>query len=129
MKIKCTVIAEIFKSEQTGYTVFVGDTGDENMHFVGNALDIKVGDELELEGNYDNHSRYGRQFKFTKYKKELPKDEKSLIKYIETAGIKGVGEATAKRIVDEFGLDTIDIIRFHSERLMEVRGITEEKAL
>ncbi len=129
MKIKCTVIAEIFKSEETGYIVFVGDTGEENMHFVGNALDIKVGDELELEGIYDNHSKYGKQFKFTKYKKELPKDEKSLIKYIVSAEIKGVGEATAKRIVDEFSMNSIEVIRFHPERLLNVRGITEEKAV
>ena len=129
MKIKCTVIAEIFKSEETGYTVFVGDTGEENMHFVGNALDIKVGDEVSLEGAYDNHSKYGKQFKFTKYEKELPKDEKSLIKYIASAEIKGVGEATAKRIVDEFSMDSIEIIRFHPEKLLVVRGITEEKAV
>ncbi|MEG2484102.1 MAG: ATP-dependent RecD-like DNA helicase [Clostridia bacterium] len=130
MKINCTVIVEIFKSETTGYTVFIGQTEDmENIHFVGNALDITEGSDLELEGTWDNHSKYGKQFKFTKYTKLIPQDEKGIIRYLATAEIKGIGEAIAKRIVDAFGLETFDTIRYRPQELVMIKGISEEKAL
>lgn len=95
------------------------------MTAVGQTENLEVGDEIELEGEMSSHKVYGEQFKFTTYKKVLPKTDSALIQYIAD-NVKGVGKKKAKSIIDMFGEDTINTIRFKSIELLKVKGLNEE---
>jgi exodeoxyribonuclease V alpha subunit len=126
MKIIGKVIVKIFNNETTGYTVFKLRLDDEVITAVGETIDIEVGDEVELEGIYDSHKSYGHQFKFSSCIKVMPKDKSTLIQYISD-NVKGIGKKTARNIVDEFLDDTIDVIKYKSEKLNNIAGLNEEK--
>lgn len=129
MKITCSVNTVIYHNEQNGYTVMVVDINDGTITAVGNTFDLKVGATIELDGEFGNHKIYGKQFIFTRYEEVLPQDESGIISYLSSGEIKGVGKKLAEKIVEQFGKETIDIIRFEPVKLMEVKGISEEKAL
>lgn len=93
---------------------------------VGETDGLEVGDEIELEGDMTTHKVYGEQFKFNTYKKLLPKTDSALMQYIAD-NVKGVGKKTAKNIIDVFGEDTINIIRFKPIELLNIKGLNEEK--
>ena len=76
-----------------------------------------------------NHPDYGEQLKVEMYEKTLPKTIEAIEKYLGSGLIKGVGPATAKKIVKRFGEDTLNIIQFHPEELATIKGINLEKAL
>ncbi len=114
--------------DQSGFTVisFQTDTAEETV--VGNFLNISEGEMLELTGEYSEHRIYGHQFKVTSYKSIEPDDEASIIRYLGSGVIKGVGPTLAKRIVDEFGKDTFKIMEEQPECLERIKGISLRKA-
>ncbi len=126
MKITGKVATIIYKNESNAYTVILLKSGTSYITVVGETNDIEVGDEIELEGIYEKHKNYGEQFKFSTCFKVMPKDSVNLISYI-AENIKGVGKKTAKNIIDEFGEDTVDVIRFSKEKLLNIKGLNEEK--
>ena len=75
-----------------------------------------------------NHQEYGKQFKIDTFEKLMPKGTKQIEKYLAGGTIKGIGPATAKRIVDKFGEETIAIFKFEPEKLAQIKGINEQKA-
>lgn len=93
---------------------------------VGETDGLEVGDEIELEGDMTTHKVYGEQFKFNTYKKILPKTDSALIQYIAD-NVKGIGKKTAKSIIDGFGEETINVIRFKPIELLNIKGLNEEK--
>lgn len=101
-------------------------SGKNYITAVGDTQDLEVGDELELEGELTTHKVYGEQFKFTTYKKTLPKTSTALIQYIAD-NIKGVGKKTATKIVDTFLDDTVNVIRFNPTKLEGIKGLTQTK--
>ena len=74
------------------------------------------------------HQDYGEQFKIESFEKIMPEDKYSLEKYLASGTIKGIGPATAKKIIDKFGDETISIFKFEPMRLAEVKGISKDKA-
>lgn len=126
MKIEGKVATIIFRNEKNAWTVMLLKVGKEYITAVGEAEDIEVEDELELEGVEDLHKVYGMQFKFTSYKKVLPKTNAALIQYIAD-NIYGVGKKIARNIVELFGEETVNVIRFQPEKLVEVKGLNDEK--
>ncbi|MEG1344845.1 MAG: ATP-dependent RecD-like DNA helicase [Clostridia bacterium] len=126
MKIEGKVSTIIFKNDTNSWTVMLLKVGKEYITAVGLSQDIEVGDELELEGTSDTHKVYGEQFKFSTYKKCLPKSDAALIAYIAD-NIKGIGTKTAKNIVDVFKEDTVTTIRFNPSKLDGIRGLNPEK--
>ncbi|MBR1883648.1 MAG: ATP-dependent RecD-like DNA helicase [Clostridia bacterium] len=125
MKITGKVQAIIFHNESNGYTVMVIKSSS-SITAVGETFEIEAGDEVELEGNYTTHKDYGQQFSFKTCVKIMPKDSVALIQYIAD-NVKGIGKKTAKNIVNMFGEDVKDVIRFSPNRLLEVQGMNEEK--
>ncbi|WP_330370184.1 SF1B family DNA helicase RecD2 [Butyrivibrio sp. MC2021] len=119
----------IYKSSDTGYGVLNLITDEEDLTCVGNFKDVDVGDALEVEGVMVNHKVYGVQLKVTSYKIVVPDDAVSMQRYLGSGAIKGIGEALAARIVKKFGEDTFRIIEEEPERLEEVKGISEKKAI
>lgn len=126
MKIEGKVATIIFKNELNQWTVMLIKTKDGYITAVGETDDIDVGEELEIEGEITEHKVYGEQIKFSTYKKIMPKSDIALIEYI-ASNIKGVGKKTAKNIVDMFGEETVDVIRFHPMKLLDIKGLNQEK--
>ena len=125
MKLEGKVSTIIFKNDSNSWTVMLLKNKSGYMTAVGQTENLEVGDEIELEGEMSSHKVYGEQFKFTTYKKVLPKTDSALIQYIAD-NVKGVGKKKAKSIIDMFGEDTINTIRFKSIELLKVKGLNEE---
>lgn len=117
----------IYRNEQNGYTVFILNTDDDRFTAVGETENIHEGDKVEVDGEMSYHKNYGEQIVFKTITKLMPVDNDSIIKYIENAKIKGVGVKTAERIVERFGVDTVEVIRYEQDKLMQVKGMTAEK--
>lgn len=126
MKIEGKVETIIFRNETNGWTVMLLKSGKKYITAVGETNDLEVGDNLELEGEEASHKVYGEQFKFSTYKKVLPKNSSSLIQYIAD-NIKGIGKKTASKIVDMFGDDTVNVIRFSPSKLDGIKGLNTSK--
>lgn len=119
----------IYKNDENGYSVFQveGEDGDEI--FVGNLFGIGEGLYIVAEGDYVNHPQYSVQFKFTSCEVHMPEEEIGIERYLGSGIIKGIGEVLAKKIVKKFKSDTLRIIEEEPERLAEISGISEKKAM
>ena len=91
----------IYQNEVNSYTIARFETEDEETTIVGYLPFVSKGDSLEVIGNYVEHKDYGMQFKVITFKKLMPKTEGAIRKYLASGNIKGIGEATAKRIVQK----------------------------
>ena len=119
----------VFRNEENGYTVFHLENEDGEVTCVGNLNFITEGEMLELEGEYVNHSVYGNQLKVSAYRVKEPEDLVSIERYLGSGAIKGLGQTMASRIVKKFREDTFRIIEEEPERLAEIKGISERKAM
>ena len=119
----------IYYNEANSYMIAEFDTEDEQTTIVGYLPFIASGDNLKVIGNFVEHKKYGRQFKVETFEKLMPQTVGALEKYLANGNIKGVGEALAKRIVKKFGEDTIQVFKTEPQRLAEIKGISETKAL
>lgn len=114
-----------FYNEENGYTVarFVPEGKSYTVTVIGNLMDASVGESLALQGIWTNHPTHGRQFEIKKFTIQLPATVEGIRKYLGSGLIKGIGPVTAKRIVDYFGLDTLDVIENDIARLNQVDGV------
>lgn len=128
MELKGEVTDIIYQNDVNSYTIAVFETDEEETTIVGYMPFVKSGDTLKVNGRYVEHKDYGRQFKVETFEKLMPETLGALERYLANGSIKGIGEATAKKIIKKFGQDTINIFKFESERLAEIKGITETKA-
>lgn len=129
MTLKGYVEHFLFRKEENGYTVFNLAMEKEDVICVGSFKTIEQGETMELTGEFVQHNIYGEQFKVDSYRMIPPEDKISMERYLGSGAIKGLGEALAKRIVKEFGADTFRIIEEEPERLAEIKGISERKAI
>jgi exodeoxyribonuclease V alpha subunit len=120
-----------YHSEESGYTVarLKAPRSSELITIVGTFPNIQAGQTLQLEGIWREHPKYGSQFQVTNYRETKPATLTGIEKYLGSGLIKGVGAATAKRIVGHFGLETLDIIENQIDRLSEVPGISNKRVL
>ena len=119
----------IFQSDKDGYKIMSFSTSEEDIIVVGTFPGIDEGENLVIQGEYIEHATYGRQFKAHSYKVSEPTDIASIERYLASGAIKGIGLALAARIVRRFKKDTFRIIEEEPERLAEVKGISERKAM
>ncbi len=118
-----------FKNNQNGYTVCTVKVGREHMTVVGILPFVSVGDNVKFTGNYTVHNVYGEQFSAQSYETVTPKTVASILRYLSSGIIKGVGPATAERIVEKFGAESLEIISNSPEDLSVIKGISLEKAI
>lgn len=118
-----------YTNEINGYTVCVIDFEGEMLTLVGTMPFINVGETVTAMGRFTNHPTFGRQFKVEHYEKELPATESSIIAYLSSGAIKGLGPVMARRIVDKYGEDTFDVLENHPDYLADIKGISRKKAL
>ena len=90
---------------------------------------VNVGDTLKIVGKIVEHQEYGKQVKVDTFEKMMPQTTKALERYLANCGIKGIGPATASKIVDTFGEDTLNVFKFEPEKLAQIKGITKDKAI
>jgi exodeoxyribonuclease V alpha subunit len=122
------VIEEIkFRNESNGYTVGKLITSDGDITIVGYAAIINIDETVSLEGEIIYHKKYGEQFSFSSIHTVTPSTLKGIENYLSSGLIPNIGPKTAKKIVDKFGLDSLDIIQYNPERLREIEGIGEKK--
>lgn len=119
----------VYRNEENGYTVLtLLNEEEEEITCVGIFSMIGEGEFIEIEGNYVEHSVYGKQLKMEKYTVKEPEDLFSMERYLGSGAIKGIGTALAARIVRKFKKDTFRIIEEEPERLVEIKGISERIA-
>ncbi len=127
LKIEGTVENVLYRNESNGYTVLDIDTGGELVTAVGELGDVESGETLLLEGSYVTHPKFGVQFKTEYCERKLPNTSVNIRKYLSSGTIKGIGPALAKRIVDVFGEQTLEIMEKEPQRLREIKGISAQK--
>lgn len=118
----------IYKNEINSYTIAEFETDEEATTIVGYLPFINSGDTIKAIGKFVEHKEYGRQFKVDTFEKMMPKTLEAIEKYLANGNIKGIGAATAKKIVKKFGEETIHVFKYEPNRLAEIRGISINKA-
>ena len=121
-----TVSAVIYRNEENGYTILRLETTDEGeeVTVVGTMPGVNPGEGLSVHGQWTRHSTYGEQFKAEIVERRMPVGEKALLEYLASGAIKGIGAATARRLLDVFGEDILTVIEEDPQQLTKVRGIS-----
>ena len=119
----------VYRNADNGYTVLNLINSEMEITCVGIFSAVSEGENIEVTGEYVDHPTYGKQFKADHYEQKEPTDELSIERYLGSGAIKGVGAALAARIVRRFKADTFRIIEEEPERLAEIKGISERKAM
>ena len=139
MELQGEVVEIIYKNEINSYCIAIikldrnvidsSIEPEDEMTVVGYLPFVNIGDTIKAIGNFVEHQEYGRQFKVDTFEKMMPQTTKALERYLANCGIKGIGPATAKHIVETFGEDTINVFKFEPKKLARIKGITEDKAV
>lgn len=117
----------VFRNELNSYTVAKLDTEDGEATIVGKIPIINLGETLKVEGEWVYHPTYGEQLKVTNVSLVVPSTVNGIEKYLSSGLIPYIGPKTARKIVEKFGLDTLDIIQYNPEKLKEIEGIGDKK--
>ncbi len=125
----CGLVEKItYSNEINGYTVAVVRSGKERVTATGTFPFLSEGENVKLTGSFIVHPTYGRQFSAVTFERTAPQNTASILRYLSTGVIKGVGPSTATKIVEKFGADALDIIQNHPEELAVIKGISLQKA-
>ncbi len=130
MELRGQIEEFIYQNESNSYTIAVFSTEEEQeiITVVGYLPFIAVGDSLKIQGKMVVHQEYGEQFKIETFEKLMPQTAAALEKYLASGTIKGIGPATARKIIEKFGEETLTIFKFEPMRLAEIKGISKDKA-
>lgn len=127
LHIEGTVENILYRNEMNGYAVVDIDAGGELITAVGELGDVEEGEGLILEGQYINHKKFGTQFRADYCERKLPDTVVNIEKYLASGAIKGIGPGLAKKIVNVFGAQTLEIMENNPHRLSEIKGISAAK--
>lgn len=118
-----------YRNEENGYTVLTLEGTERELTCIGTLPSVSEGEYLMVEGEMTVHPMYGEQMKVISFDFRAPSDERAIEKYLGSGAIKGIGEKMAKKIVSEFGADTIRVLEEEPELLIRIKGISENKAM
>ncbi|MCL2106468.1 MAG: ATP-dependent RecD-like DNA helicase [Oscillospiraceae bacterium] len=116
------------RNEESGFTVLELSSGGELVTAVGVLPHVSPGEELLLRGRWGFHPVYGRQFSAAFCQRSMPTTQGEVLKYLSSGVIRGIGPATAMRVVEAFGEETLAVLENNPKRLATIRGISAEKA-
>ena len=130
MELTGEVLGIIYQNEINSYTIaeIYAEELEKIETIVGYLPFIAEGDTIKVVGKIVEHKEYGEQFKVDSFEKLLPKTLDALERYLGNGTIKGVGPATARKIIKKFGEETIDVLKYEPLRLNEIKGISKERA-
>lgn len=117
----------LFCNPSNGYTVLELDADGTPVTVVGEMGEVEEGERLSVDGEYTNHPRFGAQFHVQYWERKLPADALNIQRYLSSGAIKGIGPSLARRIVENFGDHTLEIMEKNPARLLEIRGISPKK--
>ncbi|ARP49850.1 MULTISPECIES: ATP-dependent RecD-like DNA helicase [Caproicibacterium] len=117
-----------FRNECNGYTVLELNNGEELVTVVGSMPTAEPGDELHVVGQWTEHPSFGRQFSASIYERMPPATTESILLYLSSGAVRGIGRAMAKKIVSIFGSQSLQIMEREPLRLAEISGISQRKA-
>ena len=141
MQLQGEVIEIIYKNDLNSYCIAILKIDkniiekdeikylEDETTIVGYLPFVNVGDTLKINGKIVEHPEYGKQVKVDTFEKMMPQTTKSLEKYLANCGIKGIGPATASKIVETFGEDTLNIFKFEPIKLAQIKGISKDRAI
>lgn len=118
----------IFENPDTGYAVFEVNAGGELHVVTGEVGEVNPGESVTVYGRFEIHPAHGPQFKAERCEVSMPQDLSATLSYLASGALPYIGRATAKKIVERFGADCLEVIANDPLRLTELRGITPEKA-
>lgn len=128
LELNGSVESIIYRNDSNGYTVLTLSCEDGDTVAVGIMPDVAEGEELRVVGVWKTHQSYGEQFAVEAFERTMPTGSASILKYLSSGAVKGVGPATARRIVEAFGENSLEIIENEPQRLTAIRGISKDKA-
>lgn len=126
-KLEGMISEIVFKNEDNGYTIAHLVNEKDEIVIVGCMPTLATGESIEVEGKWVNHKIYGTQFEVNSFIPVTPSSLEGIYVYLSSGMIHGIGEKMAKRIIDKFGVDTLNVIQNSPERLQEVDGIGSKK--
>ncbi len=127
--IEGTVDSVVYQNEENGYTVLRLDVGaEEPVTVVGCIPGVAPGETLSAQGAWTRHATYGQQFKAEVARRSMPVGEKAIFDYLASGAVKGIGISTARRMVEEFGQDALEVLERTPEKLTAIKGITKKRA-
>ena len=131
MELTGEILGIIYQNEINSYTIaeIYANELEKIETIVGYLPFITEGDEVKLIGKIVEHKEYGEQFKVDSFEKLMPQSLEALERYLGNGTIRGVGPATARKIVETFGDETLDVLKYDASKLEQVRGISSERAL
>ena len=127
-KVEGTVSAIIYQNEENGYTILRLDAREEELTVVGSMPGVSPGEYLTVRGRWVRHATYGIQFKAEAVERRLPQGLKEVYHYLASGAVKGVGKATARLLIEEFGEEALTVIEEQPEKLAKIRGISPKRA-
>lgn len=128
LTVKGIIEDVVFQNTDNGYTICVIDADGDPITLVGIIPAAVEGEMISAVGEWVNHPTYGKQFSVSSYSKEMPATSAAILTYLSSGAVKGIGPVTAKRIVDLYGEDSLNVIEEHPEWLADIKGISPKKA-
>ena len=124
-----TVLSVVFQNEENGYAVLrlVTDDG-ELLTLVGCVPCAAPGENLTATGSFSSHPQYGEQFSASEVERYLPSNETEILNYLASGVVRGVGPATAEKLVARFGIETLQVLESEPEKLTAIKGMTARRA-
>ncbi len=128
--LNCRIEYIIWQNEGNSYTI-CEMTSEELGDFIGVGYlpFVNPGDKIIATGSWETHIEYGEQFKIESYERAKMELEEDIFLYLASGSVKGIGESTAKKIIDMFGADSLNIIKEQPLKLAKIKGISEKKAI
>lgn len=125
----CGVVEDVtYRREDTGFTVMDVFADDEYVTVVGVLPELSEGESVRLRGTWGYHATFGKQFKAQLCERSMPSSSADLLRYLSSGAVRGIGPATAKKIIERFGENSFDVLENQPERLADIKGISLKKA-
>lgn len=118
----------VYRNAENGYSVLDISYDGKLITAVGALSCVDVGEELSMRGEWVVHPTFGRQFKVSACERKIPKSAGDMLRYLSSGAVKGIGPATAKKIVERFGNESFEILENSPHLLAQIKGISEERA-
>ncbi len=126
--IEGTIEDIVYSNPENGYCVIDLSYENKLITAVGILPSCCVGEKVKLKGMWTKHPSFGTQFKISECERSMPKSAADILRYLSSGTVKGIGPATARKIVERFKEDTFDVLENHPDELSKIKGISSEKA-
>lgn len=127
LKIEGCVEHIIYENPENGYTVCDISSAGQLITLTGIMPNLSEGESIIVHGEWVTHVEYGDQFKVECYERKMPSTEEEIEKYLASGLLPGIGKSTARKIVEMFGAEALDVIEHEPDRLLAISGLSKKK--